>query len=97
MQTKDYSDCQTFHLEPQWYSPAVASLIANPPVVEFLEELCGPEIIFTRVDLPAPFSPNSACIFFDSIFRLIFLFALTEPNCFDIFDIFNSIYLKIGG
>ena len=48
MQTKDYSDCQTFHLEPQWYSPAVASLIANPPVVEFLEELCGPEIIFTR-------------------------------------------------
>jgi len=23
--------------------------------------------------------------------------ALTEPNCFDIFDIFNSIYLKIGG
>ncbi|MDC0037950.1 phytanoyl-CoA dioxygenase family protein, partial [Alphaproteobacteria bacterium] len=48
MQTKDYSDCQTFHLEPQWYSPAVASLIANSPVVEFLEELCGPEIIFTR-------------------------------------------------
>ena len=48
MQTKDYSECQTFHLEPQWYSQAVASLIANPPVVEFLEDLCGPEIIFTR-------------------------------------------------
>ena len=38
MQTKDYSKCQTFHLEPQWYSKAVASLIANPPVIEFLEE-----------------------------------------------------------
>ena len=48
MQTKDYSKCQTFHLEPQWYSNTVASLIANPPVIEFLEELCGPEIIFTR-------------------------------------------------
>ena len=48
MQTKDYSKCQTIHREPQWYSKAVASLIANPKVVEFLEELCGPEIIFTR-------------------------------------------------
>ena len=37
MGTKDYSDCQTFHREPQWYSPAVAELLANPPVVELLE------------------------------------------------------------
>ena len=48
MGTKDYSDCQTFHKEPQWYSPALAEVIANPPVVEFLEALCGEDIVFTR-------------------------------------------------
>ena len=48
MGTKDYSDCQTYHREPQWYSPALAEVIANPPVVEFLEALCGEEIVFTR-------------------------------------------------
>ena len=48
MQTKDYSDAQTFHLEPQWYSPALGKLIANPPVIEFLEVLFGPDIIFTH-------------------------------------------------
>lgn len=48
MGTKDYSDCQTFHREPQWHSPTLASLIANPPVVEFLEHLCGIDIVFTR-------------------------------------------------
>ena len=48
MGTKDYSDCQTYHREPQWYSPALAEVLANPPVVEFLEALCGEEIVFTR-------------------------------------------------
>ena len=48
MNTKDYSDCQTFHREPQWRSPALAHLIAHPPVLEFLQALCGPDIVFTR-------------------------------------------------
>lgn len=48
MEAKDYSDCQTFRKEPQWYSRAVAEVIANPPVVAFLEALCGDDIVFTR-------------------------------------------------
>ena len=41
MQTKDYSDAQTFCLEPQWRSRALAELIAHPPMIEFLETLLG--------------------------------------------------------
>lgn len=48
MQTKDYSDAQTYCLEPQWRSRALAELIAHPPVIEFLETVCGPDIVFTR-------------------------------------------------
>ena len=48
MEKKDYSDCQTYHREPQWYSPSLASVIANPSVTEFLENLCGDNIVFTR-------------------------------------------------
>ena len=48
MQTKDYSDAQTYCLEPQWRSEAVAKLIALPPMIEFLEVLLGPQIVFTR-------------------------------------------------
>lgn len=48
MRTKDYSDAQTFCLEPQWHSRALAKLIANPPVIEFLEAVLGPDIVFTR-------------------------------------------------
>ena len=48
MQTKDYSDAQTYFLEPQWHSRAMAELIANPPMIEFLEVLMGPDIVFTR-------------------------------------------------
>jgi hypothetical protein len=48
MQHKDYSEAQTYHLEPQWQSRAVAQLIAHPPMVEFLEHVLGPDIIFTR-------------------------------------------------
>ena len=48
MQHKDYSEAQTYHLEPQWRSGAVAELIAHPPMIEFLEAVLGPDIIFTR-------------------------------------------------
>ncbi len=48
MQTKDYSDAQTYFLEPQWHSQALAEVIANPPMIEFLEVLMGPDIVFTR-------------------------------------------------
>ncbi len=48
MQAKDYSDAQTYCLEPQWHSPALAELIANPAVIRFLEVLMGPDIVFTR-------------------------------------------------
>lgn len=48
METKDYSDAQTYCMEPQWHSPALAKLIAHPPVIKFLEVLLGPDIVFTR-------------------------------------------------
>lgn len=48
MQHKDYSEAQTYHLQPQWQSRAVAELIAHPPMIEFLEHIMGPDIIFTR-------------------------------------------------
>ena len=48
MKTKDYSTAQTFFRETQWYSPTLARLIAHPPVVEFLEVLLGPDIVFTH-------------------------------------------------
>ena len=48
MKTKDYSDCQTYYHEPQWRSRAVARLIGNPTVIEFLKVLMGDDIVFTR-------------------------------------------------
>ena len=48
MQTKDYSDAQTYHQQPQWRSAAVAELIANPPVTDFLKVLFGEDIVFTH-------------------------------------------------
>jgi len=48
MQTKDYSEAQTYHHEPQCRSDAVAELIGHPPIVEFLHQLMGPEIVFTH-------------------------------------------------
>ena len=48
MGVKDYSDGQTYHQQPQWYSSAVCALIGHPPVVEFLQELMGPDLVFTR-------------------------------------------------
>ncbi len=48
MQHKDYSEAQTYHLQPQWQGRAVAELIAHPPMIEFLEHLMGPDILFTR-------------------------------------------------
>ncbi len=48
MQTKDYSAAQTYCLEPQWRSRAVAELIAHRPMIEFLETLLGEDIVFTR-------------------------------------------------
>lgn len=34
--------------QPQWLSRAVAELIGYPPMIEFLTDLLGPEIVFTR-------------------------------------------------
>ena len=48
MECKDYSDCQTYCLEAQWLSQATAELIGHPPMIEFLEALMGPQIVFTR-------------------------------------------------
>ena len=48
MQHKDYSEAQTYAMEPQWLSRSAAGLIAHPPVVEFLEALMGADIVFTH-------------------------------------------------
>jgi len=49
MSHTNYSDCQTRAVvQPQWHSQAVAELIGYPPFIEFLTDLMGPEIVFTR-------------------------------------------------
>ena len=48
MQHKDYSEAQTYHMEPQCTSRRVAELIGCPSVVEFLRALMGPDIVFTH-------------------------------------------------
>ncbi len=49
MTHKSYSVYQTVaEIQPQWYSRAAAELIGNRPLLEFLTELMGPEIVFTR-------------------------------------------------
>ncbi len=49
MRHKDYSVAQTVSEDPpQWQSRAVAELIGNPPVIQFLRELMGTDIVFTR-------------------------------------------------
>ena len=45
----DYSVKQTRSVkQPQWHSNAVAELIGHPPMIEFLKDLMGTDIIFTR-------------------------------------------------
>ncbi len=49
MTPKSYSDYQTTAVtQPQWHSRAVCELIGFPPMIEFLTELMGLDIIFTR-------------------------------------------------
>src|SRR5262245_43280365 len=49
MAPTSYSDAQTRAVtQPQWQSRAVAELIGYPPMIEFLTDLMGPEIVFTR-------------------------------------------------
>jgi len=49
MGSPDYSEDQKRSTtQPQWLSPAVAELIGYPPLIDFLTELMGPEIVFTR-------------------------------------------------
>jgi len=44
-----YSEQQTRGvIQPQWHSRAVAELIGYPPMVDFLTDLMGPDIVFTR-------------------------------------------------
>jgi len=48
MKHKDYGVHQTVSPDPpQWQSRAVAELIANPPVIDFLQTLIGPDIVYT--------------------------------------------------
>lgn len=35
-------------IQPQWQSRAVAELIGYPPMIDFLTDLLGPDIVFTR-------------------------------------------------
>ncbi|MCA9175064.1 MAG: phytanoyl-CoA dioxygenase family protein [Planctomycetales bacterium] len=49
MSHTSYSTQQTRAVEqPQWISPTVAELIGFPPLIDFLTDLMGPDIIFTR-------------------------------------------------
>lgn len=49
MSHTSYSTQQTRSVEqPQWLSRAVAELIGYPPVIDFLTDLMGPDIVFTR-------------------------------------------------
>ena len=44
-----YSPYQTRAVtQPQWFSRAVAELIGYPPMIDFLTDLMGPDIVFTR-------------------------------------------------
>ncbi len=44
-----YSECQTrSNVQPQWYSRVAAELIGYPPMIEFLNHVMGPDIMFTR-------------------------------------------------
>ena len=45
----DYSEAQTRSVgQPQWHSRTAAELIGYPPMIEFLTDLLGPDIVFTR-------------------------------------------------
>jgi hypothetical protein len=49
MNHTSYSEYQTRSVtQPQWLSRAVAELIGYPPMIEFLTDLMGPDIVFTR-------------------------------------------------
>lgn len=49
MTHKSYSVYQTTGVkQPQWHSRAVCELIGFPPMIEFLKELLGSDIVFTR-------------------------------------------------
>ena len=49
MSHTNYSEYQTRAVtQPQWHSRAVAELIGYPPTIEFLTDLMGPDIVFTR-------------------------------------------------
>jgi hypothetical protein len=49
MEPKSYSQYQTTAItQPQWTSRATAELIGYAPMIEFLSDLLGPDIVFTR-------------------------------------------------
>ena len=46
-QTSTYHELQgSATVEPQWQGEAMGELIANPPVIKFLQRVLGPELIF---------------------------------------------------
>ncbi len=49
MKHKPYSEYQKVGAsQPQWCSNEVAKLIGHPPMIKFLTEVMGPDIVFTR-------------------------------------------------
>lgn len=49
MTAKSYSTYQTTAVQqPQWLSRTAAEMIGHPPMINFLTDLMGPDIIFTR-------------------------------------------------
>ena len=49
MSRTSYSSNQTRSvIQPQWHSQAVAELIGYPPMIDFLTDMMGPDIVFTR-------------------------------------------------
>ena len=62
MKSKPYSEHLTMGQgQPQWYSHAVAELIGHPPMIDFLTDLMGPDIVFTRGFFQRT-NPGSPCI-----------------------------------
>jgi hypothetical protein len=49
MQPAWYSSAPTWgSIQPQWHSRSCAELIGNPPLVDFLEALLGPDVVFVH-------------------------------------------------
>ena len=74
MSHTSYSTQQTrSDIQPQWVSKTVAELIGFPPIIEFLTDLMGPDIVFNRGFTKSRFLIVQA-------FRIIRTASLTAPT-----------------